>query len=53
MAANGHDSLAIDKLDRGGGVGIDVEVCCAQRLKLSAILPDAGIEVLGMCPAAQ
>ena len=53
MAADGHDSLAVDKLDRGGGVGTDVEGCCAQCLKLSAILPNAGIEVLGMCPAAQ
>ena len=53
MAANGHDCLAVDKLDRGFGVGIDAEGCCAQRLKLSAILPDAGIEVLGICPAAQ
>lgn len=53
MATNGHDCLAVDKLDRGGGVGIDAEVCCAQGLKLRTILPDAGIEMLGMCPAAQ
>lgn len=28
MAADGHDSLAVDKLDRGGGVGIEAEGCC-------------------------
>ena len=53
MAADGHDCLAVDKVDRGGRVGIDVEGSCAQGRKFSAILPDAGIEVLGMCPAAQ
>ena len=30
MAANGHDCLAVVKLDRGGGVGTDAEGCCAQ-----------------------